>query len=133
MGLKYQIYYQKVGTKYMCVHPNFCFVVENGRIKFVPFSVPCFDRGWWQQFKGCCWDEVITEIVKALQDSGKYSRIAIKEDGKRGYIYDWHMPGDEKEAKEVKFSEYKAKRKVLVDQIKVLTEQIDALDKEWDC
>ena len=99
----------------------------------MPFSVPCFDRAWWQQFKGRCWDEVVAEIVKVLQNSGKYSRIAIKEDGKRGYIYDWHMPGDAKEAKEVKFSEYKAKRKVLVDQIKVLTEQVDALDKEWGC
>lgn len=131
--LEYQIYYQKAGTKYMCGQPSsFQFVVENGIIEFVPLRGD-FDREFWKQFKGRCWDEVSTEIVKVLRDSGKYSRIAIKEDGKRGYIYDWHMPVGEKEAKEVKFSEYRAKRKALMEQIKLLTAQVDELDKEWNC
>jgi hypothetical protein len=73
----------------------------------------------------------ITKIVNALQESGCYSRVAVKECGKRLYVYDWHMDTEHAEVQKMGYAEYKRKRSELKAQIKALEAQIKELENEW--
>lgn len=115
----YWIFAQKVGTKSLGGKPISVYAID---------GVVAYGSHKGEDVK-----TRVATIVKDLQDSGTYSRVAVKnaESEKRGYIYDWKMEVETLQVMGMGYAEYKRKRNELKAQIKALEAQIAELDKEW--
>lgn len=73
------------------------------------------------------------EIVREMQNSGAYSRIAVTEFTENGEnkIFDWSMPATIESKQRKSHAEYTAKRKALKAEIARLQAELKALDEEW--
>lgn len=113
----YYIYAQKVGTKSFSGKPIRVHA-ENG--------IVCYGCHEGENVKNR-----VETIIKDLQESEAYSRIAIKDDSMKGYIYNWRMESKNLNVRQKNRAEYMQKRNELKAQIEELKAQLKALDEEW--